>query len=93
MYAIRSYYACKGYFVVQPAQLELLPSAHVTGCIPNVLLAGVHPGAGGHQSPETGPVLAAGSVVQIRQAQIMAILVGKDTHTAIFRLNGVLPDP
>ncbi len=82
-----------GHLVVQPAQLELFPCAHVAGHGADIDRAIAHPGAGGHQGPEAGPVLAARGIVQIRQAEVMAEFMGEDTHTAVLRLDGVLADP
>ena len=63
------------------------------GAFPMLSMPGVHPGAGGHQRPEAGPVFAAGSIVQVRQAQVMAVLVSKYTYAAVLGLDGVLANP
>src|SRR5690606_5268956 len=82
-----------GPVVVQPAQLELVPGGHVAGQVTDLLLAGAQPGTGGHQGPETGGVLAAGGVVEVRQAEVVTVLVGEDAESAVLRLDGVVADP
>src|SRR5690606_9126216 len=79
--------------IVEPAELELLPSAHVAGFRADVDRAVAHPRTRGHQRPEGGGVLAAGGVVQIGQAQIVAVLVREHAYAAVLRLDGVLADP
>ncbi len=90
---MRGLLAGLGGVVVQPAQLELVPGVHVARQVTDGLLAGAEPGAGGHQRPETGGVVAAGGVVLVRQAEVVAVLVGEDAEAAVLRLDGVVADP
>ena len=39
-----------------------------------------------HQAPETGPVVATGGVVQVRQTEVVAVLVGEDAEATVLRL-------
>ena len=80
--------------VVEPAELELVPGVHVAGQVADGVLAGAEPGAGRHQGPEAGGVLAAaGGVVLVGQAEVVAVLVGEDAEAAVLRLHGVVADP
>src|SRR5665647_2216206 len=79
--------------VVQPAELQLLPRAHVAGRGADRVGAMVQPRAGAHQSPETGAVVATGGVVEVRQTEVVAELVGEDTQAAVLGLGGVVTDP
>jgi len=81
------------HLVIQPSELEFFPGAHVAGLVADGIQAVVHPGAGRHERPKAGAVLAAGGVVQVRQAQVVAIFVGEYTHPAVLRLDGVFADP
>jgi len=65
----------------------------VAGLGADIHRAVAHPGAGGHQGPEAGTVLLAGSVVQVWQTQVVAELVGEDTHATVLGLDGILADP
>ncbi|KDN84967.1 hypothetical protein KCH_34940 [Kitasatospora cheerisanensis KCTC 2395] len=84
-----------GGVVVQPAELQLRPDVQVVRHVADLVLALAEPGARGHQGPETDRVvdaLAAG-VVQVRQAQVVAVLVGEHAQAAVLRLHGVVADP
>ncbi len=52
-----------------------------------------HPGTLGHQRPEGGAVRAAGGIVEVRQSEVVAVLVDENADTAVFGLDGVLADP
>ncbi len=83
-----------GHVVVQPAQLELVPGGHVAGQVTDAVLAGAEPGAGRHQRPEADRVLGGvGRVVQVRQTEVVAVLVGEDAQAAVLGLCGVVADP
>src|SRR5665647_3983005 len=82
-----------GLIVIQPAELQLLPRAHVAGRGADRVGAMVQPRAGAHQSPETGAVVATGGVVEVRQTEVVAELVGEDTEATVLGLGGVVTDP
>ena len=63
------------------------------GVVPMESLPVAHPGAGAHQGPEAGAVLAAAGVVEVGQAEVVAELVGEDAEAAVLRLGGVVADP
>src|SRR5690606_16417872 len=50
-------------------------------------------GTGAHERPEPGAVLAATGVVEVRQAEVVAELVGEDAQPTVLRLRGVVADP
>ncbi len=79
--------------VVEPAELELLPRAHVARRGADRVLAAVEPGAAAHQGPEGGAVVAARGVVEVGQAEVVAELVREDAEAAVLRLGGVVADP
>ena len=79
--------------VVEPAELELLPGTHVDRLRADVHGAVVAVRAARHQRPEARRVLAPGRVVQIRDAEIMGVLVREHADAAVLRLDGVVADP
>src|SRR5665811_1326077 len=62
-------------------------------CIRDRVGAVVQPRAAAHQGPETGAVLATSGVVEVRQTEVVAELVGEDTEATVLGLGGVVTDP
>ena len=82
----------------EPAELELLPGAQVGRGIPDAVAATVADvGAGAHERPEAGRVLGtagvAGGVVEVRQAEVVRVLVREHAEAAVLRLDRVVADP
>ena len=83
--------------VVEPAELQLVPGAQVggAGADADVVRRGL--AALRHQRPVVDAVLVrgrgAGGVVEVRQAQVVGVLVGEHAHATVLRLDRVVGDP
>src|SRR5690349_12035945 len=94
--------ASKRHIVIQPAKLQFLPDAHICRGIADTLAAPIaNVGARGHQGPEARGILACtnrgagipGRIIQVRQANIVPVLVSEYAQTAVLRLNSVVIYP
>src|SRR5690606_3752476 len=75
---------------VGPAEHPLAPQAHVGG---HGLEDRAGVGAAGHQVPEVdGGAARAGGVVQVGQAEVVAVLVGEDADAGVLGLHDVVGD-
>ena len=79
--------------VVEPAQLQLLPCAEVAGARTDAFVVLGRQPALRHQRPELDAVVAAEAVVQVGQAEVVAVLVGEHADAAVLRLHRVVADP
>ncbi len=82
----------------EPAELELLPRAHVGRRVADPVRATVADvRARRHQRPERRVVLGAarvpGRVVEVGQTEVVAELVREDAEAAVLRLHRVVADP
>src|SRR5687767_9911629 len=87
-----------GDLVVEPAQLKLLPRAHVRRRVADTVWAAVTDvRAAGHEGPEGGRVLGAasvpGGVVEVRQTEVVPEFMCEDSEATVLRLDRVVADP
>ncbi len=80
--------------VVQPAELQLVPSTEVRGAGADGVVAGCGLPALRHDRPPVhGVVRGIAGVVEVGQTEVVAVLVGDGAHAAVLGLHGVVADP